>query len=356
MEDKQKDTICAVVVTYNRTKLLLECLASLLTQTYPLDAIYIVDNASTDNAPGSLLESGYIQRLPPDNLKEPWETSSTISAPKVSPDGSLTPHPLPIIVHYVRMHENTGGAGGFHEGVKRAYEKGYDWLWLMDDDGKPEKDCLELLRGVAKKHNLYAVAPLVVNVDNPNYLAHALFNRLNRAVKEAESYGELVYISDALNGFLNAFNGFLINRIMIQTLGLPTREFFIWGDDTEYACRIVKSFNVATFTPARFYHPAGRGEHEKVLFGLLGSALKCRDLNFYCRLRNNFLIKDKYQGNTNALNYALRQLIKYAVFSAQKREFKFMRLSAKAFYHAFRNRFGYEKTFLERYTKRSISI
>jgi len=27
-----------------------------------------------------------------------------------------------------------GGAGGFYEGVKRAYEAGYDWL-LMDDDG-----------------------------------------------------------------------------------------------------------------------------------------------------------------------------------------------------------------------------
>jgi GT2 family glycosyltransferase len=25
-------------------------------------------------------------------------------------------------------------AGGFYEGVKRGYERGYDWLWLMDDD------------------------------------------------------------------------------------------------------------------------------------------------------------------------------------------------------------------------------
>ncbi len=40
--------IAAVVVTYNRLELLKTNLDLLLQQRYPLDKIYIVDNASTD--------------------------------------------------------------------------------------------------------------------------------------------------------------------------------------------------------------------------------------------------------------------------------------------------------------------
>lgn len=46
--------VCAVVVTFNRKELLMDCLEALLKQKRPLDAIYIVDNASTDGTPGSL--------------------------------------------------------------------------------------------------------------------------------------------------------------------------------------------------------------------------------------------------------------------------------------------------------------
>ncbi|MGC9001313.1 MAG: hypothetical protein ACP5J2_10155, partial [Caldisericum sp.] len=67
------------------------------------------------------------------SLSEPWEKEFEI---KNLTDGN------PIRLHYVRMHENTGGAGGFHEGVKRAYERGYDWLWLMDDNTIPTNEVL----------------------------------------------------------------------------------------------------------------------------------------------------------------------------------------------------------------------
>jgi len=108
----QKEKIAAVVVTYNRKDLLKECLDALLNQTRPLDSIILIDNASTDGTPEFLKEKGYL-----DNPK----------------------------IDYVRLPENTGGAGGFHEGVKRGYEKGYDWLWLMDDDALPEKSSLNNL-------------------------------------------------------------------------------------------------------------------------------------------------------------------------------------------------------------------
>lgn len=51
-----RDTVCAVVVTYNRKGLLIECLEALRRQTRPLQAIYLIDNASTDGTPEFLLK------------------------------------------------------------------------------------------------------------------------------------------------------------------------------------------------------------------------------------------------------------------------------------------------------------
>lgn len=87
--------VAAVVVTYNRKELLRECLQALLNQTRPLDEIIVVDNASTDGT------------------------------------DQMIPEEFPQITH-VRLPENIGGAGGFHEGMKLAYEKGHDWIWVMD--------------------------------------------------------------------------------------------------------------------------------------------------------------------------------------------------------------------------------
>ena len=42
------ESIAAVVVTFNRASLLLECLDALLAQTRPVDAIILIDKAIKD--------------------------------------------------------------------------------------------------------------------------------------------------------------------------------------------------------------------------------------------------------------------------------------------------------------------
>ena len=37
-------------------------------------------------------------------------------------------------VVYAPQTDNLGGAGGFSAGVKKAYELGAEWFWVMDDD------------------------------------------------------------------------------------------------------------------------------------------------------------------------------------------------------------------------------
>lgn len=45
---KNMERVHAVVVTYNRKKLLLECLDAILKQTFPVEKLILIDNNSTD--------------------------------------------------------------------------------------------------------------------------------------------------------------------------------------------------------------------------------------------------------------------------------------------------------------------
>lgn len=156
---------------------------------------------------------------------------------------------------FIRIHENTGGAGGFHEGMKRTYEKGHDWFWLMDDDAEPKEDCLfELF-----KIDNFVVAPLIINKDEEiqNY-HHKLINGILLFEKPAIPYSHLSQLPVQLNVVsldANAFVGPLIHRLVIKKVGFPNKDLFIWGDDTEYTYRIKKyGIELKLNTKAHIYH------------------------------------------------------------------------------------------------------
>jgi len=232
IKQDKKESVCGVVVTYNRKELLVECLEALRKQTRPLQGIYLIDNASTDGTPKLLLEKGYIKELPPENLTEPREKEFKI---KNLTDGET------IKLHYVRMHENTGGAGGFHEGVKRAYEKGYDWLWLMDDDAEPEEDALEKLAVYFNKENISALACNVIFPSGEICYIHRGYIDLRKIYPliqkplEKGKYKKLVEEID-----MASFVGILVNKKAIEKIGYPKKEFFIHHDDVEYCIRLRK--------------------------------------------------------------------------------------------------------------------
>ncbi len=241
-----KETTCAVVVTYNRKQLLLECLEALIKQTRSLEAIYIIDNASSDGTPELLKEKGYINRLPPEILSGHWATKSTIDAQmsppvhKVSSSSDKLINPSLINIHYVRIHENTGGAGGFHEGVQRAYKKGYDWLWLLDDDAEPKEDALERSSEYFNDERLSALANLevdkkgdILHHDRGYFNFSDVFKHVVRPIR-----GEEINSSKSIEIDHASFVGILISKKAIEEVGYPNKHFFIHYDDVEYCIRL----------------------------------------------------------------------------------------------------------------------
>jgi len=236
-----KETVCAVIVTYNRKELLIECLEGLLRQTRPIDAIYIIDNASTDKTPELLLEKGYIQELPPKELNEPWEKQFMFNNDLLL----ITEHKLPIF--YVRMNENTGGAGGFYEGVKRAYEKDFDWLWLMDDDIEAKANALEEL--LKFKHISNCIHPIKKFTDGTVFNWNGyICNKYGIIINEKENFKDKNFC--CIN--YGCFEGMLINRKIISKIGYPKKEFFLTGDDAYYGYLASLFTNVIYINKAEF--------------------------------------------------------------------------------------------------------
>ena len=103
----KKEKIGCVVVTYNRKQLLYECLSALLKQSYPIDEIFLIDNASTDGTQSFLEEKGIIHNKEIINEKA-FQYLSYNNLTKVN---------------YIILNRNIGGAGGFNEGLQRAIKK-----------------------------------------------------------------------------------------------------------------------------------------------------------------------------------------------------------------------------------------
>ena len=56
-----KGKISALVLTYNRKEILLQCLGSILAQVEPADEIIVLDNGSTDGTCEYLEKSGILK-------------------------------------------------------------------------------------------------------------------------------------------------------------------------------------------------------------------------------------------------------------------------------------------------------
>ncbi len=287
MTDGPQETIAAVVVTYNRKALLARSLELLLQQSHPLDAIYVIDNASTDGTYDDLLSAGSIDPAPEAN-DAPVESVKRV--PREASSGRYTE------VHYVRMPENTGGAGGFHEGTKRGREAGFDWLWLMDDDLEPSSEALRAL--VTKKEALTAAgrSPFLLNSlilsnehTDDDTLAFPLQELTPRGYPKRDVYYYRLSdvadkLEDGLYRWACPFNGTLIPTAALAQIGLPNKDFFIWGDERDFLWRAAKVLDMYTVVDSKAFHPRFSG----VTF----------NWKLYYHIRNSFVVNEHFNLTT----------------------------------------------------------
>ena len=242
-------SVGVVLVTYNRAFLLSQSIDAILNQQVQANiTLYVVDNASID------------------------QTAQIVAS---KPQAQMP---------YIRSRRNLGGAGGFCLGLKTAYQMGHEWLWLLDDDILAAPDCLaNLLHYMQypvlmparedKNADLAEYSALRYNLKNPFYI-QAKREQVCDRYQKREELPELLPIANF------SFEGLLLHRSIVKQVGLPFAEYFIAGDDTDYAQRVTRrGFPIYLVKDARVQRQLHFNKQE-ALFSWKG----------YYMLRNMFVI------------------------------------------------------------------
>lgn len=221
----------AIIVTYNRLSYLKTTIQKSL--AFGFDEIIVVDNASTDGT------TQYLESLSNDKI-------SVLS-----------------------LAQNTGGAGGFYEGLKflkSKYQTG--WCCLFDDDSYPETSRIvvdERLKTYCSKTGAVAAAVFLPDggISEMNRVGVNPF-KSKKALYTALKYGRAgfhvantdYYAADKKVIDTASFVGCFVNiKALHETEVMPRKEFFIYGDDVLFTYQLTASGYQNYFDPQiKFIH------------------------------------------------------------------------------------------------------
>lgn len=213
------ENVCVVLVTFNRKELLIKLLDGLFKQTKKVSSIVIVDNHSTDGTAEELIKRGIIEKSVEGRCEVSLYNDTKI--------------------HYYKNSENTGGSGGFKKAFELACEIECDYIWTMDDDVLPESDCLEnLLKNIDDDYGVCIPnrttgefkdqVVISFNWKNPFKSVH------KKTLKQIDGIKENTEVFDF------PFEGPLFKKEIVNQVGVPNADYFIFFDDSDYALRCLK--------------------------------------------------------------------------------------------------------------------
>ena len=214
--------VLAVIVTHNRRVLLERCIDHVLGQSRPADTLLVINNGSTDETEALLCARG--------------------------------------VMHVTQT--NLGSAGGWHRGLEYGLENGFDGVWLMDDDGFPDREALRRLVE-AFRSEMACISSVVVCEDDPQRFVFP-FPHLDgdglpvllRWPRKMPGVAQLrPHLHNGLYPFAHLFNGALIRTAAIAQVGNVSTEYFLYGEEVDYLFRLRAFGDVYSEIDALHYHP-----------------------------------------------------------------------------------------------------
>ena len=235
----------------------------------------------------------------------------------------------PSKVEVISLEENTGSAGGFKAGIMAAERhRDCDFIWLLDDDNLPDSDALEQLHLTYQKLNENCC---LVSLRKNRLLYRKIFNDAD-VKRKFNPYNSFINYS-----FLHAFRkkffysrkkcnrisipyapygGMFFHKQMLQTIGYPLEQMYLYRDDHEYSHRIVKAGlkiyldRESTITDMEV---SWHGQKKYRFFSRFMTMVDGDERKSYFMIRNSIFLERKYFV-TNRLEYAINRLMYTMIF------------------------------------------
>lgn len=211
--------VCAVIVLYNNVDEFSTCLQSLEEQSRSVDHYILIDN-STDKI---------------------FEINKEVILNKKIPFEKYT---------YIKCKENRGSSFGFALGMYIAFRKAYDLIWLNDQDGVANNDCL---KNIIK---LYDMSESNVGIYVPNVCDIKTLKALSGFHIHSNKFLHGGVANDKrINSFGTA--GVCITHDTIKRIGFYNYKVcYVGNEDKEYALRARKNkIKIRYVSDATYYHP-----------------------------------------------------------------------------------------------------
>lgn len=198
----ETSNILVIIVTYNAIIWIERCINSVVQSSLPAD-LYVIDNGSTDGTPK------YIQNHFP-------------------------------YVFLVQSENNLGFGQANNKGLQYALDKGYDYVYLLNQDAWIYPDTLEILVKIQQQHSDYGVlSPIQIQANGQHFDLNFLkgtcsFNSTPTFLedlffKRKENVYEVAQVMAA---------HWLISRNCLSKVGGFSPTFQHYGEDSNYGHRL----------------------------------------------------------------------------------------------------------------------
>lgn len=208
-----------VVLQYNNADDTVKCLKSVLDLNYGNFEVVVIDNFSN---------SENILRL-----------ENFISS-------------LSLQVKLIISEKNLGYSGGNNLGVKYALENNADYVWILNNDSKVEKDCLLKLINVGETDKEIGILGPAIN--EGSRVAYGGIIKWLRPELQHNYESTASHQSLATNYYIPGA-AMLIRFDVIRIIGLLDERYFLYFEDAEYSMRAKKAgWKLKIVTNALIYH------------------------------------------------------------------------------------------------------
>jgi len=195
--------IAVVIVTFNRCDELVKTISAIQNQGILENDIIVINNNSTDNTK-NILDSNYKN------------------------------------IQSIHLNENIASAGGFSKGMQTAFEKGYDWVWLFNDDSRPVEGSLKSILTHLNSDKIEIGLLKIANKDENNKAVLLYWNGVRKPVYVDVS-NEIVQTD------LITFDGCIISKKTIEKIGYCDPLYFMGTYEFDY-CLKAKDAGIGVYT------------------------------------------------------------------------------------------------------------
>lgn len=196
--------VCVLITAWNQADKTMACLRTVFSQDYASCSVLLVDNGSED------------------------DTVEQVSI--TYPD-----------VEIVRTGRNLGFAAGYNIGMRRALARGFDYIFLLNNDTLLAPDCLsQLVQETNANPGVGLVTAKIYDAAEPKRI-WTVGGRFHPWTLEVEQKGQgqidRGQWDEARDIEFAPLCGVLLRRTMLEEIGLLDEQFFVYYEDMDFCLR-----------------------------------------------------------------------------------------------------------------------